>query len=102
MYLLLLSGYELGQFLSIMLWICVPGVIAILMATTWLHYRRRQKLQGAVLLSIEGLPMNEGLPSDEVVQSTASVIESQSVDDRVEKLAPESEKQPEEEYKETL
>lgn len=54
MYLLIISGYELGQFLRIMLWICTPAVVLLMLVTTWIHYRRRQKLSLSFLLSVEG------------------------------------------------
>ena len=55
MYLPMISGYELGQFLRILLWIFVPAVILSMLVTTWLHYRRKQKETDGVWLSIEGL-----------------------------------------------
>jgi chromosome segregation ATPase len=50
----MITGYELGQFLRILLWIFVPMVIFSMLVTTWLHYRRRRRNTGEVLLSIEG------------------------------------------------
>ncbi|HVS96588.1 MAG TPA: hypothetical protein VHE54_08870 [Puia sp.] len=54
MYLPMISGYELGQFLRILLWIFVPVAILSMLVTTWLHYRRRRRESGEVFLSIEG------------------------------------------------
>ena len=50
----MISGYELGQFLRILLWIFVPVAILSMLVTTWLHYRRRRQESGEVFLSIEG------------------------------------------------
>ena len=50
----MISGYELGQFLRILLWIFVPMVIVSMLVTTWLHYRRKRRDGGDLLLSIEG------------------------------------------------
>jgi hypothetical protein len=54
MYLPAIDLYELGQYLRIVLWICVPLIIISLLVTTWLHYRRRL-LDPGWQLSIEGL-----------------------------------------------
>lgn len=52
---LIISGYEFGQFLRILLWICMPAAILLMLVTTWTHYRRRQKLSPSLLLSMEGM-----------------------------------------------
>jgi hypothetical protein len=54
MHLTVISGYELGQFLRILLWICVPGAMCALLVTTWLRYRRRQTFAEGLFLSMEG------------------------------------------------
>ena len=54
MYLPTIDLYELGQYLRIVLWICLPLIIISLLVTTWLHYRRRM-LPGGLRLSVEGL-----------------------------------------------
>lgn len=55
MYLLTIDLYELGQYLRIVLWICLPLIIISLLVTTWLHYRRRMLDPGGLRLSVEGL-----------------------------------------------
>jgi len=54
MYLLLISLYEFGQFLRIILWISVPLVVLSMLVTTWLHYRRKRQLPPELLLSLSG------------------------------------------------
>lgn len=58
MFLLLVSLYEFGQFLRILLWISVPMFIIAMLVTTWLHYRRRRKTQDEMALSMEGLDLS--------------------------------------------
>src|ERR1700761_1419473 len=53
--LLMISGYELGQWLRIVLWIGLPAGIMFTLVTTWLHYRRRLQTAGELLLAIQGL-----------------------------------------------
>lgn len=55
MYLLTIDLYELGQYLRIVLWICLPLIIISLLVTTWLHYRRRMLDPGGLRLSVEGM-----------------------------------------------
>jgi hypothetical protein len=55
MYLSTIDLYELGQYLRIVLWICLPLIIISLLITTWLHYRRRILDPGGLRLSVEGL-----------------------------------------------
>jgi hypothetical protein len=55
MYLPTIDLYELGQYLRIILWICLPLIIISLLVTTWLHYRRRLLDPGGLRLSVEGL-----------------------------------------------
>ena len=55
MYLTTIDLYELGQYLRIVLWICLPLIIVSLLVTTWLHYRRRLLDPGGLRLSVEGL-----------------------------------------------
>ncbi len=55
MHLSTIDLYELGQYLRIILWICVPLIIISLLVTTWLHYRRRMLDPAGWQLSIEGL-----------------------------------------------
>jgi hypothetical protein len=59
MHLTVISGYELGQFLRILLWICVPGAMCALLVTTWLQYRRRQRFTEGLFLSMEGVAGEE-------------------------------------------
>lgn len=60
MYLPIISGYELGQFLRILMWIFVPVAILSMLVTTWLHYRRKRRETGEAFLSIEGLNPGDG------------------------------------------
>jgi hypothetical protein len=65
MYLSTIDLYELGQYLRIILWICLPLIIISLLVTTWLHYRRRMLDPGGLRLSMEGLDNAiepEGMP----------------------------------------
>ncbi|HEY4334610.1 MAG TPA: hypothetical protein VGM89_01900 [Puia sp.] len=55
MYLLLISLYEFGQFLRIILWISVPLVVVSMLVTTWLHYRSRRRTPDELLLSLSGI-----------------------------------------------
>jgi hypothetical protein len=55
MYLTIINGYELGQFLRILLWICVPIAMFVLLVTTWLQHRRRQVFSEGLFLSMEGV-----------------------------------------------
>ena len=63
MLLLLISLYEFGQFLRILLWITVPLVIVSMLVTTWLHYRRKRRFPEdlELLLSFDGMNGPEGL-----------------------------------------
>ena len=82
----MINGYELGQFLRILLWICVPIAMCALLVTTWLQYRRSQKFSDGFLLSIEGVSAGE----EEAVAPAyqGADIDDPSKDDRVEEPAP--------------
>jgi chromosome segregation ATPase len=43
MHLLIVSLYELKQFLQIILWIAIPATVAAMIITTFLHYRYKRK-----------------------------------------------------------
>jgi hypothetical protein len=58
MFLLLVNLYEFGQFLRILLWISVPMMVIAMLVTTWLHYRRKQKAEEKVAVSMEGLDLS--------------------------------------------
>jgi hypothetical protein len=58
MFLLLVNLYEFGQFLRILLWISVPMMVIAMLVTTWLHYRRKQKVEEKVAVSMEGLDLS--------------------------------------------
>jgi len=73
MYRLLISLYEFGQFLRILLWISVPLVIFSMLVTTWLHYRRKRQLPDELLLSLDGMEGAEGLAVLPVLLSTAEI-----------------------------
>jgi hypothetical protein len=111
MHLTMINGYEFGQLLRILLWICVPIAMGILLVTTWLQYRRRQKFTDGLLLSVEGVSSGE----EEAMASSyhaagveepggdAAAINDQSKDDRVEGPVPRvAEMFGEDDYKENL
>ncbi|HWB91432.1 MAG TPA: hypothetical protein VG605_06250 [Puia sp.] len=98
MYLLIISAYEFGQFLRILLWICMPAAVLLMLVTTWIHYRRRQKLPSPLMLSMEGMgPADAG--------KLAAEPETQPGDGRVDDGRVDEErsvKHGEEDYKENL
>ena len=55
MHLSTIDLFELGQYLRIVLWICLPLIIVSLLVTTWIHYRQRMLDPGGWRLSMEGL-----------------------------------------------
>jgi hypothetical protein len=55
MHLSTIDLFELGQYLRIVLWICLPLIIVSLLVTTWIHYRRRMLDPGGWRLAMEGL-----------------------------------------------
>ena len=55
MHVMMINAYEFGQFLRVLLWICVPMAMGVLLITTWLQYRRRQKFSDGLLLAVEGV-----------------------------------------------
>jgi hypothetical protein len=78
MYLSTIDLYELGQYLRIVLWICLPLIIISLLVTTWLHYRRRMLDQGGLRLSVEGgdsLSYGEHDPDKHAEQDPANHVE---------------------------
>jgi hypothetical protein len=131
MHLTMINGYEFGQLLRILLWICVPIAMGILLVTTWLQYRRRQKFADGLLLSVEGVSTGEeeamasayhaagvgeqggdalgrdgsgvGSLGFEEPGGDGAAINDQAEDDRVEEPAPRvAETFGEEDYKENL
>jgi anaerobic C4-dicarboxylate transporter len=40
---LLVSMYELKQFLQIVLWIAIPGTVIAFLVTTFFHYKRKKR-----------------------------------------------------------
>jgi hypothetical protein len=83
---MMINGYEFGQFLRILLWICVPIAMCVLLVTTWLQYRRRQKFSDGFLLSMEGVPAG----GEEAMAPAypGAAVDDHSKDDRVEEPAP--------------
>ena len=64
MHLLLITLYELGQFLRIVLWIFLPLFVIVLLITTYLHHRRKSRA-GEVAVEGEELLLPEGsVPAD--------------------------------------
>ena len=52
---LLVSMYELKQFLQIVLWIAIPGTVIAFLVTTFFHYKRKKKIaEGAEPAYMEG------------------------------------------------
>jgi hypothetical protein len=52
---LLVSMYELKQFLQIVLWIAIPGTVIAFLVTTFFHYKRKKKsAEGAEPAYMEG------------------------------------------------
>jgi len=84
---LIISGYEFGQWLRILLWICLPGTVFLTILATWINYRRNRVAMQLPLLQLEGL--DEGgfsvepedvakvLPQDERVDTERSVKEGE-------------------------
>lgn len=61
MYLLTFSPYEFGQFLHILLCVSVPVAVLLMLITTYLHYRRKDKVTEDLVLSVEGYnPQDDG------------------------------------------
>jgi len=54
MYSLLISLYELGQFLRIFLWITLPAAVIAMLLSTYFHYRRKREEQEGAVYAIEG------------------------------------------------
>ncbi|MBN9379974.1 MAG: hypothetical protein J0H74_04380 [Chitinophagaceae bacterium] len=64
MYLLLITLFELGQFLRIVLWVFIPLFVIILLITTYIHYRRKRQAPAAALETGELLLSVESIPAD--------------------------------------
>jgi hypothetical protein len=73
MYPLLISLYEFGQFLRILLWISVPLVVFSMLVTTWLHYRRKRRVPDELLFSLEGMEGGERLVLPPLLESAAEI-----------------------------
>lgn len=86
MYLLTINLYELGQFLRIVLWIFLPMAIISMLITTWLHYRRKGREQGGMVLAVEGfgrltdgeLETNEEEAADSTAVTDSTVVTDSS------------------------
>lgn len=84
---LIISGYEFGQWLRILLWICLPGTVFLTMLATWINYRRNRAVTQLPLLQMEGLDeggfsverqdVPKDLPQDERVDTERSVKEGE-------------------------
>ena len=95
---LIINGYEFGQFLRVLLWVGLPGMMFLTMLTTWIRYRR-SRMTAQLLLRIEG--MDEGdvfsiEPEDQSKDESNDVGGDERVD--VERSVTEGE----EDYKENL
>ena len=90
----MISAYEFGQFLRILLWICMPGAILLMLVTTWIHYRRSRKLTPSLVLSMEGVGQEEA-------GGMAAEPENLMGDERVDE-EERSVKEGEDDYKENL
>ena len=91
---LIISGYEFGQWLRILLWICLPGTVFLTMLATWINYRRNRVAAQLPLLQMEGL--DEGGFSME----PEDVPKAVQLDERVD--TERSVKEGEDDYKENL
>src|SRR5580692_3955878 len=49
-HLSMIDSYELGQLLSLLLWILLPATVLSIIINTWLQYRRRWHSASQVLL----------------------------------------------------
>ncbi|HVW61408.1 MAG TPA: hypothetical protein VHC48_15260 [Puia sp.] len=66
MYLLLITLYELGQFLRIVGWVFLPLFVIVLLVTAYLHHRRKRQIRASVPDGEEFL-LSEGSGSPETV-----------------------------------
>jgi len=73
MYRLLISLYEFGQFLRILLWISVPLVVISMLVTTWLHYRRKRQVPEELLFSLPGMEGAGNLAMPAILESAAEI-----------------------------
>ena len=66
MYLLLITLYELGQFLRIVGWVFLPLFVIVLLITAYLHHRRKRQMRASVPDGEEFLsPEGAGTPETE-------------------------------------
>jgi hypothetical protein len=61
MYLLLITLYELGQFLRIVGWVFLPLFVIVLLVTAYLHHRRKRQMM-ASMPDAEEFLLSEGAP----------------------------------------
>jgi hypothetical protein len=73
MYRLLISLFEFGQFLRILLWISVPMIVVSMLVTTWLHYRRKRQLPEELLLSLQGAEGARGMARPFLLRSAGEI-----------------------------
>jgi len=64
MHLLLITLYELGQFLRIVLWIFLPLFVIVLLITTYLHHRRKRRTGEIAVVGGELLLAEGAVPED--------------------------------------
>jgi hypothetical protein len=106
---LIISGYEFGQWLRVLLWICLPGTVFLTILATWMNYRRGRVPAGLLTLQMEGLDEGEsfsaepaGIPKDrlqdERVDTERNMIDAEHAMTDTQR----SVKEGEDDYKESL
>ena len=95
---LIINGYEFGQWLRILLWICLPGTVLLTMVATWISYRRSRAAAEFLLLQMEGL--DEGDAFSVEPEDVSKDLPRDEGDERVD--AERSVKEGEDDYKENL
>lgn len=90
---LIINGYEFGQWLRILLWIGLPGMVLLTMLATWVHYRRGRVAAELLLLQMGGLDEGGAFAEEHVPEAF-------SQDERVD--LERSVKEGEDDYKENL
>lgn len=113
---LIINGYEFGQWLRVLLWICLPGTVFLTMLATWINYRRGRAAAGLLLVEAGGPDEGEAfsvgresgmkeLTRDERVDAEHTTIEPERTATETERTAIDSErsvKEGEDDYKESL
>ena len=85
MHTLIVSFYEFGQFLRILLWIFLPLFIIVLLITTYIHHRRKFRNAG-IILEKDGLLLaveagEEAFQSEKPGADASPVVDASPVAD---------------------